>query len=134
MTDFNEEIRKSLQQFQGRLIEDAAFGDKGKYSPFVSTGQMHPSIRSTPISMRPLRVITSPHVLETAKCSRERSEGFWAKVWRDFWDHNPWPYSLIEYYEVEKPAIMFDRGNNCVICHPSIEQEIRKAVREGALR
>lgn len=81
-----------------------------------------------------LNVMTSPYVVERVKRSRKKKETFWAKLWRDFWDHNPWAYSLIEYYEVEKPAIMFDRRNNCVYCHPSIEQEIRQAVREGKLK
>lgn len=144
MVDFNdEELRKAAAQvgnatkrIQERMIKDAMFGEGPPYSPFVSTARMRPSVASPPPfgSFVPLlTVTTSPYVVEKKKRSRERKRGFWGKFWASLTDLNPWPYSPIEYYEFLIPAIMFDRPNNRIICHPSLEHEIKKAVNEGSI-
>ncbi len=140
-----EKLKKAAAQMsavtkriQERMIKDALFGERPPYSPFVSTATMAPNIARKPLSFRPIAplfdVITSPYVVETKKLSREKKRGFWGRLWDGLTDLNPWPYSRIEYYELEVPAIMIDRVNNRIICYPSLEREVKKAVRGGAVR
>jgi hypothetical protein len=126
MFDLNEEMRKSAQAIQERLIKEAMFGKRPPYSPFVPTGTMRPL--STFFT-----VIVSPYITEKKHRSREKQMGFWGRLWASLSDLNQWPYSPIEYYEIEVPAIMIDKLNNQIICHPSLEQEIKKAVGEGKI-
>ena len=131
MFDLNEEMRKAALKMQAQIVKDDMFGERRPYSPSVSTGAMRPSLRpSLPFhpTIRSLTVITSPYITEKKKRSREEKRGFWQRLWDGLTDLNPWPYSPIEFYEVEVPAIMVDKKNNQIICHPSLEQEIKKAV------
>lgn len=131
-----EELKKAAARMgeaakgvQERMIKDALFGVRPPYSPFISTGTMKPSLQIPP-PFRPVvplwAVITSPYVVEKKRRSREKKRGFWRRLWDGLTGLNPWPYSPIEFYEVEVPAIMIDRLNNQIICHPSLEQKIKK--------
>ena len=115
-------MREASRGVQERLIKDAPFGEKPLNSPFsVST--------PTAVGWHSIllwAVITSPYVVEKKRRSREAKRTFWQKLWVSLTDLNPWPYSPIEFYEVEVPAITIDRRNNQIICHPSLEQEIKK--------
>ncbi len=126
LTDLNEEMRKAAQKIQGRMIEDA-MRRRSKSSP---TGRMAASITRQPF--RPFvpmwDVLASPYVVEKSNLTREKKESFWRRLWASLTDLNPWPYSAIEYYEVGVPAIIIDRPNYRIFCHPSLEREIRKAV------
>lgn len=134
MFNLNERMRAMTQEIQERMVKDALFGVRPPYSPFVSTGTMKPSLQIPPPPFSPVvplwvwAVITSPYVVEKKRRAREAKRTFWQKLWVSLTDLNPWPYSPIEIYEVEVPAIMIDRLNNQIICHPSLEREIKKAV------
>lgn len=134
LTDLNEEMQKAAKKIQGRMTEDVMFR-RSKSSPFISTGRMAASISRQPF--RPFvplwDVLASPYVVEKSNRSREKKESFWRRLWASLTDLNPWPYSAIEYYEVGVPAIIIDRPNYRIICHPSLEQEIKKAVNEGQI-
>ncbi len=129
LTDLNEEMRKAAKKIQGRMTEDVMFR-RSKSSPL---GRMAASITRQPF--RPFvplwDVIVSPYAVEKRNGAREKKEGGWRRLWASLTDLNPWPYSAIEYYEVDVPAIVIDRPNYRIICHPSLEQEIKKAVNEG---
>lgn len=130
-------ISNAFKKIQDRMIKDAMFGDKLPYSPFVSTAKMAPSITGRPLTFRgftPLfGVITNPYVVEKKTRSREKKRGFWQRLWDGLTNLNPWPYSPIEFYEVDVPAVIVDRRRNLIICHPSLEMEAKKAVGEGKL-
>lgn len=131
------EMGKAAARIREGLLKEAMFGERPSYSPFVSTGTRKPPSHS-PLPFRsfiPLwDVITSPYVVEKRRQGREGKRSWWQRLWDGLTDLNPWPYSPIEYYEVEIPAIMSDRVNNRIICHPAIEQQVKKAVREGVIR
>lgn len=142
MFDFNDDdIRKAAQRMteaaqkiQERLLKDAMFGERPPYSSFTSTRTMRPSIPPSTFfkPTAPLfTVITSLYAVEKRKQVREVKRTFWQKLWASLTDLNPWSYSPIEYYEVNVPGIMIDKLNHQIICHPSLEQEIKKAVSEG---
>jgi hypothetical protein len=133
------EISRASRRIQKRMIEDAMFGERKSYSPFVSTGRMARSIAgNSPLKFRPIfssfDVVVSHFVVETKKYSREKKVGFWRRLLSSLTDLNPWPYSHIEYYEVATPAIVLDRGNRRIICHPSLEQSVREAIAKGDIR
>ncbi len=134
MFDLNKEMRKAALKIQERMIKDAMFGERPPYSLLVSTGMMAASLLPS-LPFRPTiqswTVITSSYIVEKVKCSREKKRGIWQRLWVSLTDLTQWPYSPLEYYEVDVPAIMLDRGNNQIICHPSLEREIKKAVSEG---
>jgi hypothetical protein len=123
MRPTDQELRRAAKAIRDHISEDLLGSIAHPYSPFVQMGTMRPSFR--PI-MPGLRIITNDYVTQKKSRSRQKQESFWAKLWRLLWDHNPWPYSLIEYYEVDEPAMVFDKPNNTVICHPAIEREIKK--------
>lgn len=136
------EISKASQRVQEKLLEDAIFGERPPYSPPVSTATMSESRFINSITRQPLTfrhfmplfdIIVSPYALEIRKRSRAKKGGFWQRLWDGLTDLNAWPYSRIEFYKVEVPAIVIDRRNNRIICHPSLEREIKKAANEGKL-
>lgn len=133
-----DEISKTARKIQEQMIKDTAFGERPPYSAFVDTARLASSIAPRPfMSFKPIvpmwNVTTSPYVVEKKKLSREMKMTFCQKVWRSLTELNPWPYSQIEIYEVGIPAIMIDRPNYRIICHPSLEREIKKAVNEGKI-
>lgn len=124
------QINKAAKRIQARMIFPR---EEPSYSPLVSTARMAPSsIITDPLTFRPFTplfdVITSPYVVETKTLSREGKRVFWRRLWDGLTDLNQWPYSRIEYYGIEVPAIVIDRRNNRIICHPSLERDIKKAV------
>lgn len=109
---------------------DSPFGQR-----VVSTTRIATSRPLTFRGFAPIfEVITSSYIVEKKKRSREKKRGFWRRLWDGLTDLNPWPYCRIEYYEIEVPSIVVDRRNNRIICHPSLEREIKKAVDERAIR
>lgn len=137
------QINKVAKRIQARMIiEDMIFPrEEPSYSRLVSTARMAPSsiITDGTLTFRPFTplfdVITSPYAVETKKLFREEKRGFWRRLWDGLTDLNQWPYSRLEYYEMEVPAIVIDRRNNRIICHPSLERDIKKVVdAEGAVR
>lgn len=150
MFDLNEEdleraareMRKAAKKIQERMLLNEYMKratqdlqERPPYDPFVSTARMATSITRRPfMPIAPLwAVITSPYIVEKQRRGREKKRTFWQRVWASLTDLNQWPYSPIEYYEVDVPAIMVDRANNQIICHPSLEREIKNAVSEGKL-
>lgn len=128
------QMRKSAQKIHTKMVYDEIFGTLPS-SISVSTARMAPSVVRSPLPFSPLTqlfdVVTSPHIVEPKTLSRERKRGFWRRLWDGLTDLNPWPYSRIEYYKAEVPAIVIDKGRNKIICHPSLKNEIEKAVRSG---
>jgi hypothetical protein len=51
-----------------------------------------------------------------------------------FWGPFPgyWVYTPIEFYVVHEPVMMFDARRNCIYCHPSVANEVRKVGLGGA--
>lgn len=135
-----EELRKAVGQIseaakriQEKMLIDAMFGDGSPYSPLVSTARIAPSV-SPPLPFRQFSlwtVTTSIYTVEDEKRSRAAERGFWRRLWDGLTDLNPWSYSPIEFYEVEVPAIVIDKRNNRIVCHPSLGGEVKKAVSEG---
>jgi hypothetical protein len=123
-------MNKAARRIEERMIKDAMFGERPPHIPFTSTGTMRPSMPFREFA--PLwTVVTSLFAVEKKKRCREVKLAFWQRLWVSLTNLNPWPYSPIEYYEVDVPAVMIDRANNQIICHPSLEREIRKAVDEA---
>ena len=45
--------------------------------------------------------------------------------WDSFWcPISPWPYTPIVFHTVDVPAMMYDKNNNMIYCHPSIKAEM----------
>ena len=133
------EIAKASERIQARMLKDAMFGT-GRAAPVISTARMAYSTTSRPGPLPlttfrglppPLDVITSPFVVEKKTRSREKKRGVWRRLWDGLTNLNPWPYSPIEFYEVAVPTIMVDRRNNKIICHPTLEHEVKKVVSGG---
>ncbi len=133
MTGFDKEIRKAAKQVHDHIVTH--LGDV-PYSAFTAPGAR--GVLRNSLKFRPyvssLAVITDPHAVKRIKQCRERQRGFWRKLWESLWDVEPWPYTPIEFYKVDIPTIIYDKQSSRIICHPSLEQEIKNAIDERNYR
>ena len=101
MTDFEDEIREAARQVHERMVNDPYFGDQPPYSGGAG-GALRPSLAFRPPGLAWDDVITNPFIVKKVTRCREKYRGFWRRLWDAFWDFNPWPYTPVEFYEVEE--------------------------------